>query len=66
MFVTFVAALVVLALGMWQGTFSAGDGDAYGYVSQSALLATGRRTCVAKCGIPSMETRSIGHQTILT
>jgi hypothetical protein len=39
--VTLAAAVAILALGIWKGTFSAGDGDAFGYVSQSALLAKG-------------------------
>jgi len=39
--VTLAAALAILALGIWKCTCSAGDGDAFGYVSQSAMLAKG-------------------------
>jgi len=34
-------AITVAALGLWRGTYSAGDGDAFGYVSQASLIAQG-------------------------
>ncbi len=41
---TWIAAAVAIAvatLGLWKGTYSAGDGDAFGYVSQASLIARG-------------------------
>ena len=35
------AAVGVAALGIWKGSYSAGDGDAFGYVSQAHLIANG-------------------------
>ena len=39
--VALAAALAILTLGIWKGTFSAGDGDAYGYVSEAGLWLKG-------------------------
>ncbi len=39
--IVIVAATAVAALGLWKGTYSAGDGDAFGYVSQANLIAHG-------------------------
>lgn len=39
--IVIVAATGVAALGIWKGTYSAGDGDAFGYVSQANLIAHG-------------------------
>jgi hypothetical protein len=36
-----VVALAVGALGIWKGSFVAGDGDAFGYVSEANLIAHG-------------------------
>jgi hypothetical protein len=36
-----VAALAVGALGIWKGSFVAGDDDAFGYVSEADLIAHG-------------------------
>jgi hypothetical protein len=38
---TIVVALAIAALGMWKGSFVAGDGDAFGYVSEANLIAHG-------------------------
>lgn len=34
-------AIGVAILGIWKGTYSAGDGDAFGYVSQARLITQG-------------------------
>ena len=34
-------AIGVAVLGIWKGTYSAGDGDAFGYVSQARLITQG-------------------------
>jgi hypothetical protein len=36
-----VVAVAVGALGLWKGAFVAGDGDAFGYVSEAGLIAHG-------------------------
>jgi 4-amino-4-deoxy-L-arabinose transferase-like glycosyltransferase len=39
--IAIVAAVGVAALGLWKGTYSAGNGDPFGYVSQADLIARG-------------------------
>ena len=39
--IVILAAIGVAALGIWKGSFAAGDGDAFGYVSQANLIAHG-------------------------
>lgn len=39
--IVIAAAFGVAALGIWKGSYSAGDGDAFGYVSQANLIAHG-------------------------
>ncbi len=39
--IVILAAIGVAALGIWKGSYSAGDGDAFGYVSQANLIAHG-------------------------
>ena len=34
-------ALATCAMGLWKGSFVAGDSDAYGYVSEADLIAHG-------------------------